>query len=51
MGAVALEPVDALEVLVLVDNVSDALLADGDVARRAPFSLNPERDQLLAEHG
>ena len=51
MRAVALEPVDALEVLVLVDNVSDALLADSGVARRPPFSLNPESDQLLAEHG
>jgi len=51
MRAVALQPVDALEVLVLVDNVSDALLANGDVARRPPFSLNPESDQLLAEHG
>ena len=51
MRAVALEPVDALEVLVLVDNVSDALLANSDVARRSPFSLNPQSDQLLAEHG
>ena len=51
MRAVALEPVDALEVLVLVDNISDALLADRDVVRRPPFSLNPESDQLLAEHG
>jgi 7,8-dihydropterin-6-yl-methyl-4-(beta-D-ribofuranosyl)aminobenzene 5'-phosphate synthase len=51
MRAVTLEPVDALEVLVLVDNVSDALLADSDVARRPPFSLNPASDQLLAEHG
>ena len=51
MRAVALEPVDALEVLVLVDNVSDALLADSDVARRPPFSLNAASDQLLAEHG
>ena len=46
-----LRPVDALEVLVLVDNVSDALLASSEVARRPPLSLNPEADQLLAEHG
>ena len=48
---VALQPVDALEVLILVDNVSDALLASSPVAHRPPFSLNPEADQLLAEHG
>ena len=51
MSAVALQAVDALEVLILVDNVSDALLASSPVARRPPFSLNPEIDQLLAEHG
>ena len=50
-AGVELKPVDALEVLVLVDNVSDALLASSEVARRPAFSLNPERDQLLAEHG
>ena len=50
-AAVELKPVDALEVLILVDNVSDALLASSEVARRPAFSLNPERDQLLAEHG
>lgn len=51
MNVIALQPVDALEVLILVDNVSDALLASNQVARRPPFSLNPETDQLLAEHG
>ena len=51
MRAITLEPVDALEVLILVDNVSDALLAGSDVALRPAFSLNPARDQLLAEHG
>jgi len=50
-AAVELVPVDALEVLILVDNVSDALLASSEVARRPAFSLNPETDQLLAEHG
>jgi 7,8-dihydropterin-6-yl-methyl-4-(beta-D-ribofuranosyl)aminobenzene 5'-phosphate synthase len=45
------QPVDALEVVILVDNVSDALLASSEVAHRPPFSLNPEPDQLLAEHG
>lgn len=51
MNVIALQPVDALEVLILVDNVSDALLASSHVARRPPMSLNPETDQLLAEHG
>jgi 7,8-dihydropterin-6-yl-methyl-4-(beta-D-ribofuranosyl)aminobenzene 5'-phosphate synthase len=50
-ASVELKPVDALEVLILVDNVSDALLASSEVARRPAFSLNPETDQLLAEHG
>jgi len=48
---VNLKPVDALEVLVLVDNVSDALLASSEVARRPPASLDPQPDHLLAEHG
>ena len=42
---------DSLEVLILVDNVSDALLASGPLAHRPPFSLNPEINQLRAEHG
>lgn len=46
-----LRPVESLEVLILVDNVSDALLASDEVARRPPLSLDPGRDQLLAEHG
>jgi 7,8-dihydropterin-6-yl-methyl-4-(beta-D-ribofuranosyl)aminobenzene 5'-phosphate synthase len=51
MRTVTLEPVDALEVLILVDNVSDALLGSSEVALRPAFSLNPASDQLLAEHG
>src|SRR5438105_4199960 len=51
MTTMALQPVDSLEVLILVDNVSDALLASGAVAHRPPLSLDPEREQLLAEHG
>ena len=50
-AAVELKPVDALEVLILVDNVSDALLSSSEVARRPAFSLNPETNQLSAEHG
>jgi 7,8-dihydropterin-6-yl-methyl-4-(beta-D-ribofuranosyl)aminobenzene 5'-phosphate synthase len=51
MSTISLKAVDALEVLILVDNVSDALLASDAVARRPPMSLNPEPNQLLAEHG
>src|SRR5207245_9042862 len=51
VAAVEVKSVYALEVLILVDNVSDALLASSEVARRAASALNPERDQLLAEHG
>lgn len=51
VSTITLQPVDALEVLILVDNVSDALLASSEVARRPPPSLDPRTDQLLAEHG
>ena len=51
MSTVALQPVDAVEVLVLVDNVSDALLASSEVARRPPPTLDPAPEHLLAEHG
>lgn len=51
MDKLNLRPVDALEVVILVDNVSDALLASSEVARRPPAGLNPEPDQLMAEHG
>jgi 7,8-dihydropterin-6-yl-methyl-4-(beta-D-ribofuranosyl)aminobenzene 5'-phosphate synthase len=50
-GVVPLEPVDALEVLILVDNVSDILLASSAVARRPPPTLDPLPDHLRAEHG
>ena len=51
MSTIELQPVDALEVLILVDNVGDALLASTQVARRPPPSLDPEPAHLLAEHG
>jgi 7,8-dihydropterin-6-yl-methyl-4-(beta-D-ribofuranosyl)aminobenzene 5'-phosphate synthase len=51
VSTVDVQPVDALEVLILVDNVSDALLASSEVARRPPPSLDPEPDHLRAEHG
>lgn len=51
VDVVDLQPVDALEVTVLVDNVSDALLASTEVARRSAPILDPQPDHLLAEHG
>lgn len=46
-----LAPVDSVEVTILVDNVSDALLAPTAVAARPRLTLDCDRDQLLAEHG
>src|ERR671939_2012648 len=46
-----LEPVDAVEATILVDNVSDALVAPTPVATRPALSLEWDRNQLLAEHG
>jgi 7,8-dihydropterin-6-yl-methyl-4-(beta-D-ribofuranosyl)aminobenzene 5'-phosphate synthase len=62
--AIALEPVDALTVTTLVDNVSDLLLTDEGPAKRPPLAqaLRPSLparfldggltgDALRAEHG
>jgi 7,8-dihydropterin-6-yl-methyl-4-(beta-D-ribofuranosyl)aminobenzene 5'-phosphate synthase len=46
-----LAPVDAVEATILVDNVSDALVAPTPVATRPALSLEWDRNQLLAEHG
>ena len=62
MEAIALEPVDALTVTMLVDNVTDSLLADRGPAKRAPMASAPRLsarfieggqtdDALLGEHG
>ena len=49
---VTLEPVDAADVTILVDNSVDLLLPGDQVAQRAPLHINwSERDQLIAEHG
>ena len=49
---VTLEPVDAADVTILVDNSVDILLPGDQVAQRAPLHPNwSERDQLIAEHG
>jgi 7,8-dihydropterin-6-yl-methyl-4-(beta-D-ribofuranosyl)aminobenzene 5'-phosphate synthase len=60
--AIALEPVDALTVTTLVDNVTDSLLPDQGPARRPSMAAAPRRpapllaggntdDALRAEHG
>jgi 7,8-dihydropterin-6-yl-methyl-4-(beta-D-ribofuranosyl)aminobenzene 5'-phosphate synthase len=51
MEAIALEPVDAVTVTTLMDNVTDALLADNGPAHRAPFALAAAGVVLRAEHG
>jgi len=51
-GAVQLRPVDAAEVVILVDNSVDILLPSNKIAERPPLAHNwSERDQLVAEHG
>ena len=64
MEAIPLEPVDALSVTTLVDNVADLLLADHGPAKRVPFARGVAQslptailegglatDALRAEHG
>lgn len=51
METIGLEPVDALAVTTLVDNVSDILLVDEGPAKRAPFRLATTGNVLRAEHG
>jgi 7,8-dihydropterin-6-yl-methyl-4-(beta-D-ribofuranosyl)aminobenzene 5'-phosphate synthase len=49
---VTLEPVDAADVTIVVDNSIDLLLTNERVAQRAPLHPNwSEREQLIAEHG
>lgn len=51
MEPIALEPVDAVTITTLVDNVTDILLADAGPAKRAPFALATTGNALRAEHG
>ena len=51
MEPIALEPVDAITVTTLVDNVTDALLVDTGPAKRAPMALAAAGEILRAEHG
>jgi 7,8-dihydropterin-6-yl-methyl-4-(beta-D-ribofuranosyl)aminobenzene 5'-phosphate synthase len=51
---ISLEPVDAANVTVLVDNFIDALLPSSEVAQRPQVAYEMwerEREQLIAEHG
>lgn len=49
---VMLEPIDAAEVTIVVDNSIDLLLTNERMAQRAPLHHDwSERDQLIAEHG
>ncbi len=52
MEAVRLEPVEAANVTILVDNAIDILLPSSDVVRRPPLAWEWSRqEQLIAEHG
>ncbi len=49
---VALQPVDAIDVTIVVDNFLDVLLPSTEMVRRAPLVWDwAERDTLVAEHG
>ena len=48
----ALEPVDALDVTIVVDNAIDILAANTELAQRQPMPWDwSQRAQLRAEHG
>ncbi len=48
----ALDPVDAVDVTILIDNSIDILMPSTEMVRRSPIHWNwSERDQLIAEHG
>lgn len=49
---VTLEPIEAADVTIVVDNSIDLLLTNERAAQRAPLSADwSERQQLIAEHG
>jgi len=50
---VELEPVDAVEVTLVVDNYVDILMAGGEGVRRFPLAYDSwsDHEQLVAEHG
>jgi 7,8-dihydropterin-6-yl-methyl-4-(beta-D-ribofuranosyl)aminobenzene 5'-phosphate synthase len=49
---VGLQPVDAVEITLVVDNFVDILLAGAEGVRRFPLAYDAfDADQLVAEHG
>lgn len=49
---VVLQPVDAVDVTIVVDNFLDVLMPSTEIVRRAPLAWDwAERDTLVAEHG
>ncbi len=51
-GRVALEPVDVVDVTIVVDNFLDVLMPSTEIVQRAPLVWGwAERDTLVAEHG
>lgn len=49
---VALQPVDAIDVTIVVDNFLDVLMPSTEIVRRAPLVWDwAERETLVAEHG
>src|SRR5690349_2554121 len=49
---VALQPVDAIDVTIVVDNFLDVLMPSTEMVRRAPLAWDwAERETLVAEHG
>ncbi len=49
---VVLQPVDAVDVTIIVDNFLDVLMPSTEIVRRAPLVWDwAERDTLVAEHG
>jgi 7,8-dihydropterin-6-yl-methyl-4-(beta-D-ribofuranosyl)aminobenzene 5'-phosphate synthase len=49
---VELDPVDAVEVTLVVDNFVDILMAGGEGVRRFPLAYDYyDHQQLVAEHG
>ncbi|HEV2921672.1 MAG TPA: hypothetical protein VG673_20900 [Actinomycetota bacterium] len=49
---VELQPVDAVEITLVVDNFVDILLAGAEGVRRFPLAYDAfDADQLVAEHG
>ncbi len=51
MATLALKEADAVEILTVVDNISDMLLASSDRVKRFTLGSPPGRRELQAEHG